>query len=192
MPQHQKDNAAGCIRKTMGRDGLLVFYYERITQALVWSRAIVTDLWSSLFSWQIRILSHTIISFFSYIHNYVFENSKWKLPATLWKGYRPKSQQWKIRRAKNLVKLHWHFSKGEQNFFSPFCKVLGMLLTKKAASQQETGSLRAMRPHLSCSLPLQMHLWRPGGFYICNATKRMPTIYRILHCFRGKGTVSQE
>lgn len=67
------------------------------------------------------------------------------------------------------------FPSGNKTSFCPFCKVPAMLLlTGKSASQQKPGSVRAMRLHLSCSLPLQIHLWR--GFYIYNATKRMPGI----------------
>lgn len=63
-------------------------------------------------------LAHISLSLNTY--NCVFENSKWKLSTTLWKGCKQKSQKWEIRRAKNLVKLHWHFSEWEQNCFLSF------------------------------------------------------------------------
>lgn len=82
-------------------------------------------------------------------YNCVFENSNWKLSTTLWKGCRQKSQQWEIRRAKNLVKLHWHFSKWEQNFFFVLSvKFLACSWQRRLLHSKRKGPLHSMRSHL--------------------------------------------
>lgn len=101
----------------------------------------------------------------------------------------------KIRRAKNLLKLHWHFSKWEQNFFCPFRKVLTVPQTRKAASRREQtpwdpGHCTKLFPLPRTRTPKATATGLLWVRHYHNPTEESLILSRRPPCFRQRWTVS--
>lgn len=117
---------------------------------------------------------------FAYIHSCVFENSKWKLPATLWKGCRAKSQQWANQKSQESSQTALAlFQMGTKLFLS-------LPKSSYGASDKEScfsvGSRLSETHDTAQSCPLcQWHtLRKPWGFYGYNTSttpQRSPKYY---------------